>query len=76
MATQPNNPLGVSCLGGCLLMRFSSCWFVCELLGGWGCLFIWFVYTGGGCWVGKLFRGFRFNLELYAGFKKIADAGG
>ena len=45
--------------------------------GGGGCLyglFIRFVYTGD-CVV-KVFRGFRFNLELYAGFKRVACAGG
>jgi hypothetical protein len=37
-------------------------------------LFIRFVYTGG-CVV-KVFRGFRFDVELYAGFKRVACAGG
>jgi len=45
--------------------------------GGGGCLyglFIRFVYTGG-CVV-KVFKGFRFDSELYAGFKRVACAGG
>jgi hypothetical protein len=45
--------------------------------GGGGCLyglFIRFVYTGG--WVVKVFKGFRFDSELYAGFKRVACAGG
>jgi hypothetical protein len=37
-------------------------------------LFIRFVYTGD-CVV-KVFRGFRFDPELYAGFKRVACAGG
>jgi hypothetical protein len=37
-------------------------------------LFIRFVYTGG--WVVKVFKGFRFDSELYAGFKRVACAGG
>ncbi len=44
---------------------------------GWSCLyglFIHFVYTGD-CVV-KVFRGFRFDVELYAGFKRVACAGG
>src|SRR3990170_312609 len=30
----------------------------------------------GGGWVGKVFKGFRFDPELYGGFKKVASAGG
>lgn len=37
-------------------------------------LFIRFVYTGG-CVV-KVFKGFRFDPELYAGFRRVACAGG
>ena len=38
-------------------------------------LFIHFVYTGGG-WVAKVFKGFRFDPGLYAGFQPLASAGG
>jgi hypothetical protein len=39
-----------------------------------GVLFIWFVYTGD-CVV-KVFKGFRFDPELYGGFRCLASGGG
>ena len=40
-------------------------------------LFIHFVYTrcGVSC-AGKVFKGFRFDPELYAGFRRLASSGG
>ena len=39
------------------------------------CLYVLFIQVGG-CWVSKVFKGFRFEPLLYASFKKIAGAGG
>jgi hypothetical protein len=46
---------------------------------GWRVLFIWFVYTFclyGWLCLAKVFKGFRFDAELYSGFKRVAGAGG
>lgn len=41
-----------------------------------GGLFIQFVYTGWWWLVAKVFRGFRFDPELYAGFRRLVSGGG